>query len=82
MDKKMERKERYVKLMENAMKSYEKDKKPNSSEVISAYKRGYYLVFLHGISKACFNDDLLTADDTFDIMNAESKLYMKYIHED
>lgn len=82
MDKKMERKERYVKLMENAMKSYEKDKKPNSSEVVSAYKRGYYLGLLHGISKACFNDDLLTADDTFDIMNAESKLYMKYIHED
>lgn len=82
MEKKMERKERYIELMKNAMKSYEKDKNPNSSEVVSAYKRGYYLGFLHGVSRACFKDDLLTADDTFDIINAESELYMKYIHED
>lgn len=82
MEKKMERKECYIKLMENAMKDYEKDKNPESSEVVSAYKRGYYLGFLHGISRACFKDDLLTANDTFDIMSAESELYMKYIHED
>lgn len=82
MDKKTERKEQYIKLMENAMKDYEGDKNPDSSKVVSAYKRGYYLGFLHGVSRACFKDDLLTADDTFDIISAESELYMQYIHED
>ena len=82
MKKKTERKERYVKLMENIMKNYEKNKNPDSGEVASACKRSFYSGLLHGVTKACSRDDLLTAEDMIDIMIAESRIYMKYIHED
>lgn len=82
MEKKMERKKRYIELMENMMKDYEKNKNPDSDKVTSACKCSFYSGLLHGVTKACSRDDLLTAEDMIDIMIAESRIYMKYIHED
>lgn len=80
MEKKT-KKEIYIEMLMNVAEDYKKDKRPGSSGVIAAYKNGYYLGFFHGIVKACAKDDSISADDMFDIMLTESKLYMKYFTE-
>ena len=63
-------------------KIMKKNKNPDSDKVTSACKCSFYSGLLHGVTKACSRDDLLTAEDMIDIMIAESRIYMKYIHED
>lgn len=75
------KKEVYIEMLKSVAEDYKKDKRPGSSEVIAAYKNGYYLGFFHGIVKACAKDNSISASDMLDIMLMESKLYAEYFNE-